>query len=55
MHTYQYKSVYFGVILICWFDDQETFIIINVESICDTFFRVLWWIESLKEQHLFEI
>ncbi len=24
-----------------WFYGQETFIIINVENICDTFFRVL--------------
>ncbi len=22
---------------------------------CDTFFKILWWIENSKEQHVFEI
>ncbi len=55
------------IILICWFAFQETFlIIINVENCfllhnifaLETMmhaFMILWWIESLKEQHLFEI
>jgi len=43
------------IILICRFAAQETFIIINVESRCIQFrFRILWWIESSKEQHLSE-
>ncbi len=52
------------IILICWFAAQETsLIIINVENSCAAsycirkhgsiiFYRILWWIESLKEQHL---
>ncbi len=54
------------IILIYWFPAQETFlIIINVENSCagkyfcenhETLsFRILWWTESSKEQHLFEI
>ncbi len=55
------------IILICWFAAQETFlIIINVEKnscaaqyFCETvihlFVRIHRWIESSKEQHLFEI
>ena len=44
------------IILICWFAAQETFmIIINVENSCVLFFRIPWWIESSKEQHLSEI
>ncbi len=55
------------IILICWFAAQETFlIIINVENSCAAqyflwklwyilFFRIHRWIESSKEQHLFEI
>ncbi len=53
------------IILKCWFTAQETFIITNVENIkqlcCLMFlfklwyifiFRILWRIESSKEQHL---
>ncbi len=53
------------IILICWLAAQETFLIINVENSCSAsyifvetitlFFRILWWIESSKEQNLFEI
>ncbi len=54
------------IIIICWFAAQETFlIIINVENSCAAqyfcgnrhtlFFRIHRWIESSKEQHLFEI
>ncbi len=47
------------IILIFVFAAQETFLIINVENIhADYSFstnRILWWIESSKEQHLFEI
>ncbi len=53
------------IILICWFAAQETFlIIISVEKCaasyfcgnwCILFFRILWLIESSKEQHLIEI
>ncbi len=49
------------IILICWFAAQETFLInINVEnSFCGNgnifHFRILWCVEILKEQHLFEI
>ncbi len=55
------------ITLICWFAAQETFlIIINVENSCAAqyvlwkpwyilFFRIHRWIESSKEQHLFEI
>ncbi len=54
------------IIIIYWFTAQETFlIIINVENSCaafsfsgtviDFYFRVIWWIESSKEQHFFKI
>ncbi len=49
------------IIIICWFAAQETFLInINVEnSFCGNgnifHFRILWCVEILKEQHLFEI
>ncbi len=54
------------IILICWFTAQETFlIIINIENSCAAryfcgnwyilLFRIHRWIESSKEQHLFEI
>ncbi len=55
------------IILICWFAAQETFliIIINVENSCAAqcfcrnwcilFFRIHRWVESSKDQHLFEI
>ncbi len=48
-------------ILICWFGTQETFlIIINIENciFVETiflFYRIICLIESLKQQHLFEI
>ncbi len=37
---------------ICWFGAQETFIIIIIKV--EKSFRILPWIESSKEQHLFE-
>ncbi len=48
------------IIIIYWFGAQETFQInINAENSCAfcgyIFFRLLWWIQSSKEQHLFEI
>ncbi len=53
------------IIVICWFGAQETFVIImNVEKqlllifFVETmiyFFRIVWWSESSKEQHLFDI
>ncbi len=54
------------IILICWFGAQYIFfIIININNSCATqnyvetaviiFSGILWWTESLKEQHLFEI
>ncbi len=55
------------IILICWSAAQETFLInINVwKRLCSLiffimetvifFFRILWWIERYRDQHLFEI
>ncbi len=50
------------IIIICWFAEETFPIVINIQTIvlpdiffvgnCNTFFRILWWIE---EQHLFEI
>ncbi len=52
-------------ILKCWFAARETFlVIISVENSCADYFFVemvmhsfgiLWFIESWKEQHLFEM
>ncbi len=49
-------------IILIWFAAQETFLIfVNVENMCCFIYlwllayRILWWIESSKEQHLFEI
>ncbi len=51
-------------ILICWFADQETFlIIITVENVLNEVQkplglyrdRIPWWIESSEKQYLFEI
>ncbi len=43
------------IIIICWFDAQEkNLIIINVENQFYFIFRILWWIESSKEQHLYD-
>ncbi len=47
-----------GVILICWFAAQETFIItVSDETVVllTRFFQDPWWIESWTEQHLHEL
>ncbi len=45
------------IILIRWFAAQETFpIIISVEnSFAAYYYKILWWKDISKEQHLFEI
>ncbi len=47
------------IILICWFSDQESFLIVNAKNNCATnifeeamIFFILRWLESSKEQYL---
>ncbi len=48
-----------AIIIICWFAAQETFIFSIKKQYLKknmiVFCKIIWWIERLKEQHLFEI
>ncbi len=51
-----YSHNHSEIILICWFTAQKfILIIIHVSKDFNIFLRILWWTESSKEWHLFEI